>query len=174
MRNGPFPPQVRRYLREYCSEKSVLHLFGGKADFGIRMDVDALTRPDVIGDAFLPPFAKDSFDVVILDPPYRPYMDLGPDNVRPLLMNAAWLARYQVIWYAPVWIDGYRWLQLERSLMVRVCQYGELRCLQFLRPTVPKWKPASHFTRGAAVKYNRWLLPNELLRFGEPPAEPCT
>jgi hypothetical protein len=160
-----FPPQVNRYLREYCAGRSTLHLFGGRAKFGVRMDIDPLTEPDLIADAFLPPFAESSFDVVILDPPYRPYMDLGPDQVRPLLMNAAWLARQEVIWFAPCWVDGYRFLRLERSYMVRVAQYAELRALQFLRPTLPKWKPATHFSRGPQIKYNRWLTPNRVFAF---------
>jgi hypothetical protein len=162
-----FPPQVERYLREYCAGRSTLHLFGGRAKFGVRMDTDPLTQPDVIGDAFLPPFAESSFEVVILDPPYRPYMDLGPDQCRPLLMNAAWLARKEVIWFAPLWISGYRFLRLERSMVVRVADYAEMRVMQFLRPVFPKWKPATHFRRGPQIKYNRWLMPNRLLPFGE-------
>ena len=163
-----FPPQVERYLREYCAGRSTLHLFGGRAKFGVRMDIDPMTNPDVFGDAFLPPFKKSSFDVVILDPPYRPYMDLGPDNCRPMLMNAAWLARREVIWFAPVWIDGYRFLKLERSYLVRVAQYAEIRALQFLRPVYPKWKPATHFRRGPQIRYNRWIVQPQQLPFSGP------
>jgi hypothetical protein len=166
-----FPHQIERYLREYCAGRSVLHLFGGRARFGVRMDIDPLTRPDVLADAFLPPFGESSFDVVILDPPYPSHseFDLGCDTVRPLLMNAAWLARQEVIWFASVWLDGYKWLRLERSMMVRVGHYAEIRVLQFLRPVVPKWKPATHFRRGPQIRYNRWLIPNGLLAFGPHP-----
>ena len=141
-------------------------MFGGKAKFGVRMDTDPMTHPDVIADAFLPPFKRESFDTVILDPPYRPYMDLGPDNVRPLLMNAAWIAQREVIWFAPVWVSGYTWLRLQRSYMVRVADYAELRCLQFLRPTLPAgFEPVKRFRRGDAIKYNRWLAQPQGLPF---------
>jgi|SRR5579864_9167313 len=165
-----FPPQVERYLRQWCEGKSTLHLFGGRAKFGTRIDMDPHTQPDIIADAFLPPFARRSFDVVILDPPYRPYMDLGPDTVRPLLMNASWIARSTVIWFAPVWIDGYTWLRLERSYFVRVAAYAEPRMLQFLRPTPPKdWKRVERFTRGPAIRYNKWLAQPQQLPFGSAP-----
>jgi hypothetical protein len=65
-----FPPRVRRILQSDTAGKSVLHLFGGRSTFGFRMDVDPIVRPDLIGDAWLPPFRRESFDVVILDPPY--------------------------------------------------------------------------------------------------------
>lgn len=162
-----FPPQVERYLREYCAGHSTLHLFGGKAKFGTRLDVDLHTRPDVIGDAFVPPFAASSFDIVILDPPYPPYLHLGPSTVRPLLMNAAYIARRQVIWFAPVWASTYRWLRLERSYSGRVADYAEIRMLQFFRPTYPKMRPVDRFTHGPAVKYNKWLLQPQGLPFGD-------
>lgn len=161
-----FPPQVARYLRELCAGRSTLHLFGGKADFGTRMDIDPITRPDVIGDAFVPPFKESSFDVVIVDPPYPPYLNLGPSTIRPLLMNAAYLARDQVIWFAPLWVSGYRWLRLEQSYLVRVGDYCEVRCLQLLRPVYPKLEPVRHFSAGPAVKYNKWLHQPEHLPFG--------
>jgi hypothetical protein len=164
-----FPPQVERYLRELCAGKSTLHLFGGKAKFGIRLDTDCFTEPDVIGDAFLPPFARASFDTVIVDPPYPPYLALGPSTVRPLLMNAAYIAKKRVIWFAPLWVSGYTWLRLERSYVVRVGDYCELRSLQFLRPTLPAdFRPVSHFTHGPAVKYNKWLRQPQMLPFGSP------
>jgi len=72
---------------------SFVHLFGGKADFGVRLDIDAAVKPDVIGDAWLPPFAKDSFDCVVLDPPYvGEFRAMSNDRIRGLFRAAAWLA----------------------------------------------------------------------------------
>src|SRR5688572_21940238 len=65
-----FPPAVDRLLRSATDGRTVLHLFGGLARFGTRIDIDRGTRPNVIADAWMPPFRRDSFDVVILDPPY--------------------------------------------------------------------------------------------------------
>jgi len=157
-------------LRERYAANSVLHLFGGKATFGIKLDIDPRVRPTVIGDAFLPPFAESSVDVVILDPPYPPYLALGPSTVRPLLMNAAYIARKEVVWFAPLWISSYKFLRLRNSFMVRVGDYCEIRVLQFLTPTLPKWRPVNHFTHGPAVKYNRWLNETNHLPFG--PVDP--
>lgn len=49
----------------------ILHPFGGKAEFGIRVDIKPEVNPDVIADAHSLPFKNGMFDVVILDPPYN-------------------------------------------------------------------------------------------------------
>jgi hypothetical protein len=169
-KRGPgwsFPPQVDKFLREQFDGKSVLHLFGGRASFGTRLDVDASTRPDVIGDAWVAPFAKNSFDVVILDPPYPPYLQMNSNVAIPLLQTATWISRELVVWFHPLWISGYTFLRLRHSYFVRVADYAEIRCLQFLKPVAPKkFGPPTRFTKGPAVKYNRWLLGNRLLPFG--------
>jgi len=66
-----FPPNVEKLLRRLTEGKSVLQLFGGQAQWGVTLDIDAQLRPRVIGDAWMPPFRRDAFDVVIVDPPYR-------------------------------------------------------------------------------------------------------
>jgi SAM-dependent methyltransferase len=48
----------------------ILHPFGGRAEHGTRVDLDPLTEPDVVADAHELPFEDESFDCVILDPPY--------------------------------------------------------------------------------------------------------
>lgn len=68
---------------------SVLHLFGGHAEFGIRLDADPGTHPHVVGNAFFPPFRCESFDVVVADPPYEVQTSLwvmidAPDYAHPL------------------------------------------------------------------------------------------
>lgn len=51
-----FPPTVGAQLRADFAGKSILHLFGGRSTFGTRMDIDPIVTPDVIADAWLPPF----------------------------------------------------------------------------------------------------------------------
>src|SRR5262249_59863327 len=91
-----FPTTVEKLLLEICNGFTVLHLFGGLAEFGIRLDIDEKVRPEVVGDAWMVPFKRDAFDVVVLDPPYR---DLRIDATLGLLRNAAFCARRYVIWF---------------------------------------------------------------------------
>lgn len=48
----------------------ILQPFGGRAEYGTRVDLDPLVEPDVVADAHDLPFEDESFDCVILDPPY--------------------------------------------------------------------------------------------------------
>jgi len=49
----------------------ILHPFGGKAQYGTRVDINPETNPDIVGDAHnLVMIADNSYDLVILDPPY--------------------------------------------------------------------------------------------------------
>lgn len=113
----------------------------------------AKTNPDVLGDAWLPPFAKDSFDVVILDPPYKHFNAALKTAV---FRAAAWIARERVIWFHTVWQAGTGGVRLERAWLVRVGDSCAIRTLQYF--TVErKLGPVSHFRRGPAMKYNKWL-----------------
>ena len=69
---GGFPLHFEQKLwRELGSPSKVLHPFGGMAELGDRVDINPDTRPDAIGDAHdLHWIADDSYDLVILDPPY--------------------------------------------------------------------------------------------------------
>lgn len=111
-----FHPTVRKKLLADTHGKSVLHLFGGASTFGIRLDVDPVTRPDVIGDAWLPPFRPLSFDVVIIDPPY---FHLSAQTKTALLRAAGTIARERVIWWHTVWISASGGVSLERAWLVR-------------------------------------------------------
>lgn len=150
-----FPPKVDRTLREFCGEASVLHLFGGRAKWGVRLDIDPLVRPDVIGDAWVPPFKRDAFDVVILDPPY---FKLNQQMKSALLRAAAWVARRWVVWFHVLWIAGDKACSYERGWLVRVGDTCQVRCIQVFKVAADKPRPELHFTRGPAVKYNRWAL----------------
>lgn len=48
----------------------ILQPFGGRATIGVRVDINADLEPDVVADAHKLPFDDDSFDLVLLDPPY--------------------------------------------------------------------------------------------------------
>jgi hypothetical protein len=148
-----FPPAVRRRLILDTAGKSVLQLFGGLSTFGTRLDIDPLVRPDVIGDAWLPPFARDSFDVVILDPPY---FHLNAQAKMALFRAAGWIARERVIWFSTTWVSATGGLSAEKAWLVRVGDSCQVRALQYFT-IASKPGPVAHFTRGPAMRYNRWL-----------------
>ena len=50
-----FTHEIREKILKLVGPRTVLHLFGGRADFGTRLDIDPLVRPHVIGDAWLSP-----------------------------------------------------------------------------------------------------------------------
>ena len=148
-----FPPAVERHLMRDCEGQRVLQLFGGRSRFGLRLDIDPLTEPDVLGDAWLPPFAQDSFDTVIIDPPY---VHLNGQMKTSLFRAAAWIARERVIWFNTFWVSASGGLAPESAWLVRVGDSCAVRCLQYFR-VVRKLGPVRRFNRGPAMKYNRWL-----------------
>lgn len=157
-----FPPAVRKHLIAYTAGKRVLHLFGGQSTWGMRLDIDRSTRPHVIGDAWLPPFQRDSFDIVILDPPY---LKINQQMKTQLLQGASYVAREQVIWFHTIWIAADSKLKFREGWLVRVGDSCSVRCLQVFDCPTEKTKPRPRFTRGPAMRYNRWLdgqmaLPN--------------
>lgn len=134
--------------------KRVVHLFGGRARFGTRMDIDPTVRPDVLADAWLPPFAMNSFDVAILDPPY---VSVNQHMKQQLIRGAAYIAAEHVVWFHTMWIAGDGNCQLERAWLVRVGDSCAVRCIQLFRTPKTKPRPRLHFSRGPAIRYNRWL-----------------
>ena len=149
-----FPPNVERHLRALTEGKRVLQLFGGLSKWGVRMDIDPVTRPHVFAYAWLPPFVKNAFDVVILDPPY---VSINQQMKQQLLRAAAYIAREQVIWFHTMWIAGDAQMRLDRAWLVRVGDSCAVRCIQVFDTPAVKRKPHNFFTRGPAMKYNRWL-----------------
>ena len=71
---GGFPLHFeKKLLRELSIDPAVhkiLHPFGGQAEFGLRVDINPETNPDVVADAHDLPFEDNIFDLVVLDPPY--------------------------------------------------------------------------------------------------------
>ena len=148
-----FPGPVRRRLQEDFAGKSILHLFGGHSSFGTRLDIDPNTVPDVIGDAWLPPFRSQSFDVVVLDPPY---FHLNAGTKTALFRAAGYIARETVVWFSTWWASGTGGLKPEKAWLVRVGDQCQIRCLQYFHVT-ERPGPVPHFKRGPAMRYNRWL-----------------
>ena len=165
-----FPKAVRQVILDECEGMSFLHLFGGKADFGTRLDIDPSVCPDVVGDAWLPPFARDSFDCVILDAPYvGEFRAMSNDRLRCLFGGATWIARKRVIWFHTLWVESPARCVREKSWLVRVGRHCQVRCLQFFRVPLSDRKnpPIMRFNSGPAMKYNRWLIQPQQLPFGE-------
>ena len=150
-----FPPRVARLLREEFAGKRICHLFGGFSTFGVRVDIDPATTPHVLGDAWLPPFVKDAFDVVVLDPPY---IGINQQMKQQLLRGASWIAREHVVWFHTQWVAASTTsCRFERGWLVRVGDSCAVRCIQVFRTSATKVNSAPYFTRGPAIRYNRWL-----------------
>ena len=139
---------------EITAGRTCCHLFGGRATFGTRIDIDPIVRPHVIADAWMPPFAMNAFDVVILDPPY---VGINQQMKDTLVRGAAYMAKDFVIWFHTMWIASAAQCVLERAWLVRVGDSCAVRCLQVFRTPAQKMPPVLHFTRGPALRYNRWL-----------------
>jgi len=70
---GSFPLYFEERLLDLLGlpkSAMILHSFGGKAQYGIRIDVNQEVNPDVLADAHNLPFKDEVFDLVVLDPPY--------------------------------------------------------------------------------------------------------
>lgn len=69
---GSFPLHFEKKLWKALGEpKKVLHPFGGMAEIGDRVDVNEDVNPTWVGDAHNLDFIADNtYDLVILDPPY--------------------------------------------------------------------------------------------------------
>lgn len=69
---------------------SILHPFGGKAEYGTRVDINPALAPDVVADAHRLPFGDNTFDAVICDPPYSDEESLTLYGTGPV-KTAAWM-----------------------------------------------------------------------------------
>jgi hypothetical protein len=159
-----FPPGVRELLLNELQGKTCVHFFGGRADFGLRIDLDPVTNPDVVADAFLPPFGRNSFDAVILDPPYY---EMRREERIALFRAASFVAREHVYWFHTVWMQSDRTSTCVEAWFIRTGDQCAVRVLQKFRPRLPKLEPLrpGDFTRGHPLKYNRWTTANAQLPF---------
>lgn len=108
---GGFPLHFeKKLLREFKYPKKILHPFGGLCEYGIACDLKKEVMPDVIADAHYLPFANETFDFVIFDPPYSakdaermygtPYISMNKcikESVR-VLKKGKFLALYHRLW----------------------------------------------------------------------------
>mgnify|MGYP001588593321 CR=1 FL=1 len=99
-RTWSFPKEIERIIMDETSDGSVLHLYGGNAQFGVRLDMDPKSHPHVLGNALYPPFRCKSFDYVVMDPPYT---DLKAGISMSIMMPAACIARKKVFWLHTHW-----------------------------------------------------------------------
>ena len=65
-------------IKKYCIG-SVLNVCCGKSKMGLTVDLDPTMNPQIIADCKNLPFRKNSFDTVIIDPPYQ-YFCTGEDR----------------------------------------------------------------------------------------------
>ena len=63
-----FLAEAYRLVR--ADPNTVLHLCSGSTERGVRVDVRREMRPTVIADARYAPFKDESFDAILIDPPY--------------------------------------------------------------------------------------------------------
>lgn len=70
---GSFPLYFESRLVDLLrlrGDAKILQPFGGKAEYGIKCDINPEVQPDVVCDAHYLPFEDNTFDLVLLDPPY--------------------------------------------------------------------------------------------------------
>lgn len=68
---GAFPLYFEQNLIQLLGyPERILHPFGGMAETGIRVDLNESLEPDIVADAHDLPFDDETFDLVVLDPPY--------------------------------------------------------------------------------------------------------
>ena len=68
---GAFPRFFEENLVKVLGyPEAILQPFGGRATLGVRCDLDPTVEPDHVCDAHELPFPAESFDMVLLDPPY--------------------------------------------------------------------------------------------------------
>lgn len=99
--------------------------------------------------------------MVIMDPPYvEGFRTMSNQKTRALFAAAAWIARQQVIWFHTVWIESPARCILDQGYVVVVGRQCHVRALQIFNVplSINKAPPVKFFTRGPAIKYNRWLL----------------
>ena len=90
---GAFPLYFEQNLVQLLGyPERILHPFGGMAELGTRVDLNGDTEPDVVADAHDLPFEDETFDLVILDPPYSDEESAelyGTPKLRPVVIHSS-------------------------------------------------------------------------------------
>ena len=86
-----------------------LHVCCGKSQIGdVRVDADALLRPDVVADMFHLPFKRHSFESAIIDPPWEEwdfrYLYELKDIAKRVVLIHKTLPRFRGMKLVEVWI----------------------------------------------------------------------
>ncbi len=147
---GSFPEHFERRLLELLNIKPsyhlILHPFGGKAEYGFRVDVNRDVTPDIIGDAQCLPIKDNVFDCVILDPPYsreeamrlygttHPKFGLYTQEAVRVLKEGGWLVMYHDI--ATPTIKG---TILKKRIFLESRMWHKLRCIHIHKKDSFSW-----------------------------------
>jgi hypothetical protein len=128
-----WPEAVHSVLGELLIPNS-LHVCLGHSPLGdIRVDADKLVSPHIICDASRLPFADQSFNSVLCDPPYNGRFQWNHD----MLSELSRVAKRRIIfqhWFIPADQDG-RWKKFHR----------------FQRTAVYAWQPKTYFGRAQII-----------------------
>ena len=149
---GSFPLHFeKKLLRELGidpQQDKILQPFGGKAEFGIRVDIRPEVKPDYLGDAHNLHFFQDNtFDVVILDPPYNEdfnkrlyglngklkFKKYTAEAVR-VLKEKGWLVMYHYL--ATPRIEG---TILVKRIFLETRVWHKLRCIHIHQKRTELW-----------------------------------
>jgi len=143
-----FEKKVIRLLgfNEIEDKEKILHPFGGMSEYGIRVDIKPEVNPDFTGDAHDLNFKDESFDLVILDPPYsdayskRLYGTKKPkfkqytkEAVR-VLKNGGYLVMYHYL--ATPRIEN---TILIKRIFLETRVWHKLRCIHIHKKAVELW-----------------------------------
>lgn len=128
-----WPHSVESVLRGLLIPTS-LHVCSGHSQLGdIRLDSDRAISPDIVGDAARLPFADQSFNSVLCDPPYNGRFQWNHD----VLSELSRVARRRIIfqhWFMPADQHG-RWRKLHK----------------FRLANVYAWQPKTYFGRAQII-----------------------
>jgi len=148
---GKFPLWFEEKLMHLLGHpKTILQPFGGRAQFGFKTDLKKEVEPHVIADAHNLPFKDETFDCIILDPPYSDdyaqelygtpkklkLVTYVKEAVR-VLKKKGWLVFYHL--YEPA-LQRYD-LEMRYRIMLSLGQWHQLRCIViFSKKTDEKWQ----------------------------------
>ena len=143
-----FEKKLLRLLEIDPEKHKILQPFGGMAEYGIRVDLNPETKPQVLADAHdLNMFEDEIFDLVILDPPYNAeYNERLYGFTKPLrwkqytkeavrvLKDGGWLVIYHML-STPSIKDTV----LTKRIFLETRRWHKLRCIHIHRKNKQAW-----------------------------------